>query len=163
MRIAALALILLAAPARAQDAPDAPAPPDARVEAALKALGLVYDVEDGGDYALDFDLDGGRGQTVWVRPETAEVGGLSMREVFSVAFSPSDSAAVVVVPGLAMRLLEENTEFAAGAWCVEDGGVVFIVRLAADASPAELRAAIDLAAGVADALDAELHDGDDVW
>ena len=40
MRIAALALILLAAPARAQDAPDAPAPPDARVEAALKALGL---------------------------------------------------------------------------------------------------------------------------
>ncbi len=32
-----------------------------------------------------------------------------MREVFSIAYTPADSAEVVVVPNLAMRLLEENT------------------------------------------------------
>ena len=162
MRLCLLALAFVAAAARAQT-DDVPAPPDARVEAALKALDLRYDVEASGDYALDFDLDSGRGQTVWVRPATATYGGLAMREVFSVAFAPDDSAAVVVVPNLAMRLLEENTSLVAGAWCVEDGGIVFIVRVPADASPDELMAAIDLAMVVADGLDDELHDGDDVW
>ena len=159
MRLGLLALVLLAAPAvHAQKAK-----PDARVEAALKTLGLSYDVEPNGDYVLDFDVDGGRGQTVWVRPATATYGALDMREVFSLVSTPADSAEVIAVPGLAMRLLEENTTLVAGAWCVEDGGILFIVRIPADAAPDVLMDALGLATSAADALDAEVHDGGDVW
>ncbi len=69
-----------------------------------------------------------------------------VREVFSVAFTPADSAAVVAGPNLAMRLLEENADLAAGAWCAKDGGIVFIVRVLADASPDALLADIYVAA-----------------
>lgn len=158
MRLA-LALLLTAATASAQAPADSV---DARLSTAFDALGYAYDVDADGLYSLTFALGDPddpetRTQTVYVRSTTSVFDGFEVREVYTIASGAGDP----VAPKLALRLLDENATMAFGAWGTEDGAVLLIVALDADASPDEVGTVIDLAAGTADALEAELSDTDE--
>ena len=156
---AALALFVAAAPlAQPKTDPNA-VPADPRVEKALNALGLIYEAEPNGDYALIYDVDGERTHAVWVRPTTARYGDLEVREVFATAHEYEGEVPAEV----AHELLRLNATYITGSWCVEGSRVLFISRIDADASDAELESAIDAVLTTADAMEIELSGGGDDW
>ena len=160
MRLGLLALLVLR---RAHDArPDRRRPGPARParRGALKVLKLSYDRRAGRRLRAGHRPAAAASRPCGSARRPIALRRARMREVFSLVHTPADSVAVLPVPNLAMRLLEENAQLVAARGAVEDGGILFIVRLPADAPADALQAAIDLAATAADALD-KLHDGDD--
>jgi hypothetical protein len=124
-------MLLAAAPAAlAQDAKP-PRDPDPRVAALLKDSGLPYQV-DNGDFRLEYDVDGTRGQRVWIDSETAKLDKLEFRAVWSVAARGNGA----VPAELANLLLRENARMIVGAWQVNQGKDDYLVVLSAPVSAA---------------------------
>jgi hypothetical protein len=159
LTLAALALLTAAAPlAQSKTDPDA-VPSDPRVEKALNAMELVYETEPNGDYRLLYDTGDGRSHLVWVRPQTQSIGELEVREVFATAHEYEGE----VPEDVAYDLLRLNSGYVTGSWCIEGSRVIFIARVDADASDAELDAAIGAVLFTTDDMEKELTGGTDDW
>lgn len=168
MRLLAPLLLALCA-ASAPPAQPKPAAPEAAgapsaearaLEKQFKALGLIYDVTEVGDYSIVYAITGeGRSHEVRVRPQTSAFDALVIREVFAVAHEYSGP----VPSEVAAELLALNSTYIIGAWSVEDSAVIFIARIAADASDAELQAAMDAVVLTADEMENRLSGGADEW
>ena len=133
---------------------------DPRVEAALKAVGLAYSL-DGGDYRLEYDLEGDRSQVVWVASGTARLDRLEFRDVWSVAARGTGEVSADV----ARLLLKENARMVLGGWAVNQGQdeylVVFTAQVSADAPPAALQEVIEVVALSTDRIEKELATTDE--
>ena len=128
---AALLLLLAATPAATAQDSKAPRTPDPRVAALLKQADLPYEV-DNGDFRLEYDVDGTRGQRVWIDSETARLDKLEFRAVWSVAARGEGT----VPAELANLLLRENARMIVGAWQVNQGKDDYLVVLSAPVSAA---------------------------
>lgn len=158
--VLALALFL-SAPAFAQKADTATKPPlqDLRVERTLNELGFVYEHDETGEYRLLFETTEDRTHLVWVRPDTDYLLNMEVREVYAIA-----NEYIGGVPGaIPMELLEANGQFVLGAWAIDETAIVFVTKIRANASAAELEAALLATASTADELEAELTGDLDEW
>lgn len=158
----AAALLLLAAlPPVAGAADSKPArTPDPRVAALLEAAGLPYEI-DNGDFRLEYDVDGTRGQMVWIDSETARLDKLEFRAVWSVAARGEGT----VPADLAALLLRENARMVVGAWQVNQGKddylVVFSAPVSAAADAATLREVLEVVMYSADRIEKQLSGKDE--
>jgi hypothetical protein len=125
-RAAAALLLLAAAPAAMAQQPVVDRTPDPRVAAVLKEANLPYEL-DNGDFRLEYDVDGTRGQRVWIDSETAKLDKLEFRAVWSVAARGKGA----VPAELANLLLRENARMIMGAWQVNQGKDDYLVVLSA--------------------------------
>jgi len=128
---AALLLLLAAPPALVAQGTEAGRTPDPRVAEILKEAGLPYQI-DNGDFRLEYDVDGTRGQRVWIDSETARLDKLEFRAVWSVAARGKGA----VPAELANLLLRENARMIVGAWQVNQGKDDYLVVLSAPVSAA---------------------------
>ncbi len=62
---------------------------DLRVEGALQKLNLAYHIDEDGDFVLDWELEDGRTQRVYVGSRTFDLGPMEIREVWpTVGYFP---------------------------------------------------------------------------
>ena len=154
------AVLMMASAAIAATAGDAtPSDGDPRVAATLKAAGLAYTLDDG-DFRLDYDVDAGRSQRVWVASKTARIDQLEIRDVWSVAARGKGE----VPADLARMLLKENVRMILGSWQVNQSEdehlVVFLAPVAAAADAATLQEVIEVVMFSADRIEKQLSDKD---
>jgi len=132
---------------------------DPRVAATLKAAGLDYSLDDG-DFRLEYDVDEGRSQRVWVASGTARIDRLEIRDVWSVAARGKGE----VPADLARMLLKENVRMILGAWQVNQSQdeylVVFSAQVAAAADAATLQEVIEVVMFSTDRIEKQLSDQD---
>ena len=154
---AALMMVVANMASAADDA--SPSSGDLRVEAALKAAGLTYTLDEG-DFRLNYEVDETRSQRVWVASETARIDDLEMRDVWSVAARGKGE----VPADLARMLLKENVRMILGAWQVNQSEdeylVVFSAQVDATADAATLQNAIEVVMFSADRIEKQLGDQD---
>lgn len=157
-RILALPALLLglALPAHAED--PAPVAPDAALGKQLAAAGVKFTADEDGDYQMTFELEDGRTQLVYVLSRAESYGSNRVREVWSPGYRYSTPELDAKV---ANRLLQNSGEVIMGGWVRQKSTAMFVVKIPADASPAELRDAIEAAAACADAIEKELTGGKD--
>lgn len=135
-----------------------PAVADPRIREQLDKLGYKYEVDEDGDYALTFGLEGDRSQMAYVLSRTERYGKLQVREVWSPAYRTS---AKQFPADVANRLLEDSQLSKMGGWVKQDSVAVFVVKLDAAASGEDLDDAIDYVVRAADEMEAELSPGQD--
>lgn len=145
-------LALISSPAPAQDA---------TVELALTSQGIAYEIDKEGDYRVVYNYDDKRSQLVLVCTHTEEVGGLKVREVFSYVAHPRKSLSQAAL----IDLLRENATMKVGAYRLseDDSGdfVIFAIHLPTDASPEQLKTAIEVVSETADEKEKVLTSGKD--
>jgi hypothetical protein len=155
----AAATLMAAASVAAAAADPAPSGADPRVQAALKAAGLGYSLDEG-DFRLEYDVDKDRSQRVWVASDTARIDQLEVRDVWSVAARGKGE----VPADLARMLLKENVRMILGAWQVNQSEdeylVVFLAQVDAAANAATLQEVIEVVMFSADRIEKQLSDQD---
>ena len=153
--IATLALLAIAATAAA------PASADESVKRRLNAQGIKYEVDGDGDYKVTYNYSKeGRTQLVFVSGGTESVGGFTIREVFSPAAKVEEDG---VSGRQALELLENSRRNKFGSWEIGGGILYFVIKLPDSVSAAQLEAAMDIAAEVADDMEIEISgDRDDL-
>ena len=149
--LATLALLVLAGPAHA----------DPSVERRLTERGLKFEKDEDGDYRVVYDYEKeGRTQLVIIGGSTESVRGFAIREVYApagrVGEDPIDGAR-------ALKLLADSHENKLGSWELSGKTLVYMIKLPDDASAAQLEAAIDIAATVADDMEIELSGKKDAY
>lgn len=133
---------------------------DASVEARLDARGVKYQIDDDGDYkvVVSYEKDQ-RTQLVFVSGTTESIKGLTMREVFS----PAGKVGADGIAGKALALLTESRSKKIGAWEIAGDVLYYVIKLPDSADAAQLDAAIDIVAEIADDKEIELSgDKDDL-
>ena len=149
--LAACLLCLAAPPALAGDV---------SVEARLDARGVKYQIDDDGDYkvVVSYEKDQ-RTQLVFVSGTTESIKGLTVREVFS----PAGKVATDGIAAKALALLTESRSKKIGAWEIAGDVLYYVIKLPDSADAAQLDAAIDIVAEIADDKEIELSgDKDDL-
>ncbi len=157
--VALLVVGLVAAGAvSAQDA----AKGDPRLTKQLDRIGVHYTITDSGNYSIQYDLAGGRVQTVYIMGKTQKYQDTEVREIWSRAgiFDSVPSA------GVMEALLTESGEAEIGFWSLEedDGGgyiVYFSVKVPVYLRDSDLSNLMQLTADVADQKEKELFNSDD--
>ena len=130
---------------------------DLRVEGALQKLHLAYRIDNKGDFILDWELEEGRTQRVYVGSRTFYLGPMEIREVWSiVGYFP-----YVPAEKVSRTLLEKNAQFKIGSFCYEkrsDGSyvVIFSARIPAEHPSQDLGAVILAVAQTADEAEREI-------
>jgi hypothetical protein len=156
---AALLLVLAAAPSAMAQQAEGDRTPDPRVAAVLKEANLPYQL-DNGDFRLEYDVDGVRGQRVWIDSETAKLDKLEFRAVWSMAARGKGA----VPAQLADLLLRENARMIVGAWQVNQGKddylVVLSAPVSATADAATLAEVLQVVMYSADRIEKQLSDKD---
>jgi hypothetical protein len=156
---AALLLVLAAAPSAMAQQSEGDRTPDPRVAAVLKEANLPYQL-DNGDFRLEYDVDGVRGQRVWIDSETAKLDKLEFRAVWSMAARGKGA----VPAQLADLLLRENARMIVGAWQVNQGKddylVVLSAPVSATADAATLAEVLQVVMYSADRIEKQLSDKD---
>ena len=156
---AALLLVLAAAPSAMAQQSEGDRTPDPRVAAVLKEANLPYQI-DNGDFRLEYDVDGVRGQRVWIDSETAKLDKLEFRAVWSMAARGKGA----VPAQLADLLLRENARMIVGAWQVNQGKddylVVLSAPVSATADAATLAEVLQVVMYSADRIEKQLSDKD---
>ncbi len=151
----ALAVLAFAAAAATAEEAKSPSGVDPRVEAALKAAGLVYSV-DQGDFRLNYDLEAGRSQRVWIASDTTRIERLELRDVWSVAARGQGE----VPADLARMLLGENVRMILGAWQINQSQdeylVVFTAQVDASADTEILQEVVEVVMLSADRIEKQL-------
>ncbi|MDX1454409.1 MAG: hypothetical protein R3217_03045 [Gammaproteobacteria bacterium] len=132
---------------------------DDRVASALNDIGMAYNIDQDGDYAIVISFDDDRTQLVFVRSAVYDSRGVVMRDIWSPGYVHGSDD---MPADLLSRLLSENVGTVMGNWARENREISYVVKLTADASATELRAAILEAAEQADELEKELLGSDDL-
>jgi hypothetical protein len=139
----------------------APALADSSVTARLDARGVRYVVDEDGDYKVTYNYaEEGRTQLVFVSGRTESIGGFRVREVFA----PAGRVARDRIQGArAMELLQESRRQKIGAWEIAGDVLYYVIKLPDSVDAAQLEAAMDIAAEIADNKEIELSgDVDDL-
>lgn len=150
--IALIAALLAALPATALAE-------DASVRRRLEAVGVKYDIDKDGDFRVVYNYSAEkRTQLVYVSGDTEAHSGVPIRKVFSPAAvlsqNPIDGAR-------ALELLRDAGTNKMGAWEIS-GGVLFLaIKLPDSASASELKAAMDIAAELADDMEIKISGSKD--
>ncbi len=133
---------------------------DKRVESALKRLKVSYEVDDEGDFLLDFAMDGNRTQRVVVFSRTQTYGAYEIREIASGAHY----AALPIDGTVATQLMLDNPTRKVGHWEMQSGSdawsVVFTARIPAKMKPDQLLDVIEAVGATADDMEQRLNGGD---
>ncbi|HRN61421.1 MAG TPA: hypothetical protein PK743_11765 [Luteimonas sp.] len=127
---------------------------DASVAARLDARGVNYTVDEDGDYRVTYNYaDEGRTQLAYVSGRTESIGGFQVREVFA-------PAALVDRDGVdgakALALLGESRTQKIGAWEIGGNVLYYVIKLPDSVDAAQLAAALDVVAELADNKEIEL-------
>lgn len=134
--------------------PAAPAKPaDAALGKQLDGLGIKYQVDEDGDYRMTFEVEDGRSQLVFARSPVETFGDSRIREIWSPAFR---YATPELDQKIANRLLSHGATMIMGGWTRQKTLAMFVVKVPADASPQQLRDALEAAALAADEIEREL-------
>lgn len=164
MRFTLPALILLAAPfSLAAQVGGSGKAADPRVAAALKEIGVSYEVDDDQDYKLTLkvDEDGERTQIVYIISATEEYGNLEIREIWAPAFKTKGK----LDANVAREMLRANDRLKLGAWRLygdgDDQMAVYAVQIDAGADAEAMRSALEIVLRVADAEELEQTGKDD--
>lgn len=134
---------------------------DPRVENALDAADLKYEVTDSGSVRVVMRFEGERIQVANVQSRTHTVRDMEIREISSAAYISQGP----LPAEMANQLLVTNSGMTLGSWEVvtlpnDDRLLLFTVRIKADSRPEDLHTAVLVAASTADRLEAELSDED---
>ena len=134
---------------------------DPRVRRALDSAEVKYTIDKDGDFRIGWNTEDSRDHMVFVNGKTSEFGGMEVREVWAIGFR-ADS----VDANNLQALLELNHSYKLGAWeiAVQNGKTVaiFCVKIPADASGETLRAVSCIVAHVADKVESEATNKDDL-
>lgn len=126
---------------------------DASVSARLDARGIKYKVDEDGDHYLTVSYkEEKRTQLVYVSGSTESIQGLVVREVFSPAGNVKNDK----IAEKALALLTDSRSQKIGAWEVAGDTLYYVIKLPDSVDAAQLEAAIDIAAEVADNKEIEL-------
>lgn len=128
MRIVVAALAGVAPALLAEPAPVMPGA-DHRVAARLEAAQQPYAVDEDGDFRILYARAGGRTQVAWIASATNSVGGLELRDLWSVAMRGQGEPPAALLA----RLLQQNAARAFGAWQLQRSGEEYLVVLSATA------------------------------
>ncbi len=163
MRLFALAVAVLSMslsmPAPAADkANETQRSADTSIAQHLDGLKYQYQVDEDGDYRLTFEMENGRTQLAYVISAVEKYGDFQVREVWAPAYRGADGAFPVAV---ANRLLDDSNASKLGGWVKQGDMAVFVVKLAADATSAQLDDAIDFVLRSADQMELELTGKDE--
>ncbi|BDU16832.1 YbjN domain-containing protein [Lysobacter auxotrophicus] len=131
---------------------------DPAIARQLDSLKYQYEVDDDGDYKLAFDMDEGRSQLAFVISAVESFGEMKVREVWAPAYRATGGEFPAQV---ANRLLEDSHSSKLGAWVKQGDMAVFVVKLAADATPRQLDDALDFVLRTADQMELELTGKDE--
>ncbi|AXK72894.1 hypothetical protein DWG18_11815 [Lysobacter sp. TY2-98] len=144
--LAVLSCCLLASTSTAQAAQT--------VDARLDARHVKFEKDKDGDYRVVYNYaKEGRTQLVFVGGSTEDVGGFTVREVFSPAGNIDDDP---IDGAMALKLLDNSRSAKLGAWELSGKTLVYVIKLPDDVSAAELEAAMDIAATQADDMEIKL-------
>lgn len=150
-------------PSLAQIAPDQATDdrtPDPRIQEALDALNLNYEIEDDGSYKVGLQFEGDRTQVAWINSSTTTLGSMEIREIVSPAYLTSGSLS----SDIANQLLRDSAQKKLGAWQTyqndEQAIAVFTARVDANSSVDDLEAALYAVLYSADQMEEELTGGD---
>lgn len=142
--IAGFVLLALATPVRA----------DSSVERRLAERGLKFEKDDDGDYRVVYDYaKEGRSQLVIITGETQAIRGFDVREVYAPAGRIGDDP---IDGAKALELLADSRGNKLGSWELDGKTLVYVIKLQDDASAAQLEAAIDIVATIADDMEITL-------
>jgi hypothetical protein len=132
---------------------------DASVEARLDARGVKFEVDADGDYRVMYSYkQENRTQLVFVSGATEQVGGLSIREVFS----PAGRVGADGIDGeKALALMAASRGQKLGSWEIEGDVLLFVIKVPDNVDAAALEAAMDIAAETADNKEIELSGNKD--
>jgi hypothetical protein len=135
---------------------------DMRVQSALEAAEVHYQLDEDGEFRVGFELESGRSQSCIIRSATYEFLGVEIREISSVGLvsqGPFDART-------ANLLLRQNEQLKLGAWGVisdneDTHAAVFTAKISADLPPPELLGVIMTVLTTADEMEARLSGRDD--
>mgnify|MGYP000538048748 CR=1 FL=1 len=134
---------------------------DPRVKAALDKHGFKYEIDEDGDFKLGMKLPDGRTQLAWIRSTTEQVGGSEIREILSPGYKAKGTLSAAV----ANQLLTDSANKKLGAWQVfknqDTSLAVFCSKVAANTSPDNLLASLQLTLRSADGMEKTLSGKDD--
>jgi hypothetical protein len=160
-----LAFALLAAPAFAQNLELAdPGQADPALAAALDEQGVIYTINDEGNFMVVYQMDADeeRSQQVFIVSQTSAYRNAELREIWSVA------AVLNEYPDeeLMYYLLTVNSGIKVGAWAVEEFDdelwILYTVKIPVEFGSAALKDLIYFVAEMCDELEADLV-GDDIY
>ena len=130
---------------------------DASVASRLDTRGIKYVVDEDGDYQVTYNYEQeGRTQLAFVSGSTESLAGFSVREVFAPAARIGGDG---IDGARARALLEESRQQKLGGWEIGGDVLYFVVKLPDSIDAAQLEAALDVAAQVADDKEIELSGG----
>ncbi|PIE18761.1 MAG: hypothetical protein CSA66_03815 [Proteobacteria bacterium] len=134
---------------------------DERVQRALDALDLSYEIDREADFKLGITMDGGRSQLLYIGSQTAHVGEMELRDVWSYVHQHRGA----LTQDGAAWLLRRNDQVKLGSFGVitlGDGtsAVVFVVSVDANGSVDDIRAALLAVAETADSAEQRLSSAD---
>jgi hypothetical protein len=140
----------------------AAAKPTAGIAQQLDRLGLKYTVTKSGNYSIEYDLDGGRTQTVYVMGKTDKVGSTEIRELWSRAGTMDAAPTQEEL----QKLLEDSGGAKMGFWALEEtdsGGftIYFSVKVPVYLNDSDLSELLKFTADTADQKEEELFNTDD--
>ena len=131
--------------------------PDASVGKKLDAQKLKYEVDGDGDYKLLFEVEGGRSQVVWVGSPVETLGGMRIREVFSVAGSmpkPKAENDITTQAVLTSGAMLKSATQKLGGWVLkpngEESGFYYVAQVPADLGGEDLDTVARMVAKSAD-------------
>lgn len=156
MVLLAASLLFLTASAFAQADPD--------VAAALDEQGVIYTINEEGNFVVEYQMDADeeRSQRVFVVSQTSAYRNAELREIWSVAVVLNDYPD----EELMYYLLTVNSGIKVGAWAVEEFDdelwILYTIKVPADLGSAALKDLIYFVAEMCDELEAELV-GDDIY
>ncbi len=153
-------LLLLASTVFAQNL----APADPGVAAALDEQGVIYSINDEGNFVVVYQMDADeeRSQRVFVVSQSSSYRNAEVREIWSVAIVLNEYPD----EELLYYLLTVNSGIKVGAWAVEEFDdeiwILYTIKVPVDIGSAALKDLIYFTAEMCDELEAELV-GDDIY
>lgn len=138
-----------------------PAHADSSVERRLDERGIQYEKDEDGDYRVLYSYDGeGRTQLAFVSGGTESIRGYVIREVFAPAGHVRDDR---ISGARALELLANSRTRKLGAWELQGDMLIYVIKVPDDATAAQLAAALEIAASVADDMETELSGKKDAF
>ncbi|MBK5970065.1 MULTISPECIES: hypothetical protein [Thiorhodovibrio] len=129
----------------------------------LEAAGIAYKTHSSGTISLVQSVDNSRTQLTFIAPEPKPVGGLAMREIWSVGYLSDDDELSV---DTTVQLLKENAATDQGAWelgqFLGKAAGIFRTRIPADANWQTLANALQSVSATADRKEQTLMGTDEL-